>query len=39
MVVTVSIGCVFVLILKGPRYSADSYLINDKEKPGQNTRR
>lgn len=35
MVVTVSIGCVFVLILKGPRYSADSYLINDKEKPDQ----
>ena len=33
MVVTVSIGCVFVLIMKGPRYSADSYIINDKEKP------
>ncbi len=33
MVVTVGIGCVFVSIMKGPRYSADSYIINDKEKP------
>ena len=34
MVVTVGIGCIFVSIMKGPRYSADSYVINDKEKPG-----
>ncbi len=33
MVVTIGIGCVFISITKGPRYSADSYIINDKEKP------
>jgi hypothetical protein len=33
MVVTIGIGCVFVSVMKGPRYSADSYIINDKEKP------
>jgi hypothetical protein len=33
MVVTIGISCVFVSVMKGPRYSADSYIINDKEKP------
>ncbi|MFZ9314322.1 MAG: hypothetical protein ACO24G_03645 [Burkholderiaceae bacterium] len=35
MVVTVVIGCVFVLIMKGPRYSADSYRVEDAERPGE----
>jgi len=33
MMVTVLIGCVVVMIMKGPRYSADSYPIKDRERP------
>lgn len=35
MVVTVVIGCVFVIIMKGPRYSADSYKVEDADQPGK----
>jgi hypothetical protein len=37
MVVTVVIGCVFVIIMKGPRYSADSYSVEDAERPGKDS--
>ncbi len=30
---TLAIGCVVVLIMKGPRYSADSYPVSDSERP------
>ncbi len=33
MMVTLAIGCVVVLIMKGPRYSADSYPVEDAERP------
>ena len=32
MMVTLAIGCVVVLIMKGPRYSADSYPVEDSER-------
>jgi hypothetical protein len=35
MLVTLAIGCVVVLIMKGPRYSADSYPVEDAERPGR----
>ena len=35
MLVTLAIGCVVVLIMKGPRYSADSYPVDDAEHPGR----
>jgi len=35
MLVTLAIGCVVVLIMKGPRYSADSYPVEDAEHPGR----
>ena len=38
MVVTVVIGCVFVVIMKGPRYSADSYRVEDAERPAERSR-
>jgi len=30
---TVAIGCVVVVIMKGPRYKADSYEMNESEDP------
>ena len=30
---TVAIGCVVVWIMKGPRYEADSYRMNESERP------
>lgn len=30
---TLAIGCVVVLIMKGPRYAADSYPVADAERP------
>ncbi len=33
MMVTIAIGCAVVLIMKGPRYSADSYPVEDSERP------
>lgn len=35
MMLTLLIGCVVVLIMKGPRYTADSYPLNDSERPGR----
>lgn len=35
MMFTLLIGCVVVLIMKGPRYTADSYPVNDSERPGR----
>ena len=33
LLVVTAIGCVIVMIMKGPRYSADSYEIPDAERP------
>ncbi len=33
MVVTVAIGCVVVMIMKGPQYTSDSYPVQDAERP------
>ena len=33
VMLTLAIGCVVVLIMKGPRYSADSYPVSDSERP------
>jgi len=35
MMVTLLIGCVVVWIMKGPRYTADSYPVEDAERPDQ----
>lgn len=34
-VVTVTIGCVIVMIMKGPAYVADAYYLNDADKPAK----
>jgi heme/copper-type cytochrome/quinol oxidase subunit 2 len=39
VIVTVAIGCVVVLIMKGPRYTADSYPVEDAERPGPDIKR
>lgn len=33
VMLTLAIGCVVVLIMKGPRYSADSYPVSDADRP------
>ena len=33
VMLTLAIGCVVVLIMKGPRYTADSYPVSDAERP------
>jgi hypothetical protein len=33
MVVTVGIGCVIVMVMKGPNYEADSYPISHSDAP------
>lgn len=33
MVVTVAIGCIVVMIMKGPQYTSDSYELQDADKP------
>jgi hypothetical protein len=33
MVVTVAIGCVIVMVMKGPNYQADSYPISHSDAP------
>ncbi len=33
MVLTVAIGCVIVMIMKGPQYTSDSYELQDAERP------
>jgi hypothetical protein len=33
VMLTLAIGCVVVLIMKGPRYSADSYPVSDSDRP------
>ena len=38
-VFTVAIGCVIVVVMKGPVYVADSYKLTDFEKPDSNTDR
>ena len=39
VIFTLAIGCVVVLIMKGPRYTADSYPVEDAERPGPDVRR
>lgn len=34
-VFTVAIGCVIVMLMKGPAYVADTYPLSDAEQPGQ----
>lgn len=34
LVLTLSIGCFIVMVMKGPVYEADSYLLPDSERPG-----
>ncbi len=34
-VVTIAIGCVIVMIMKGPAYEADSYPVPDRDAPGE----
>ena len=34
MVVTVALGCLIVMIMKGPQYTSDSYPVQDAERPG-----
>ena len=36
---TLAIGCVLVVIVKGPRYIADSYELNDSDRPGSNNKK
>jgi hypothetical protein len=36
---TVAIGCLVVIIMKGPAYAADSYYMEDPEHPDRNQRR
>ena len=35
MVVTVGIGCVIVMVMKGPGYVADGYLVSHSDQPRQ----
>ena len=35
-VVTVGIGCVIVMVMKGPAYAADSYPVSHSDQPRQN---
>lgn len=34
-VITVTIGCVIVMIMKGPAYVADAYPVNDADRPAK----
>jgi len=34
LVLTISIGCFIVMVMKGPVYEADSYPLPDSERPG-----
>lgn len=38
IIFTMAIGCVVVLIMKGPRYTADSYPVEDADQPRTNPR-
>lgn len=38
-VFTVAIGCIVVIVMKGPRYSADSYDLQDRNHPEEDKRR
>lgn len=33
MVVTVGIGCLLVMVMKGPAYEADSYIVSHSDQP------
>lgn len=35
MVVTVALGCLIVMIMKGPQYTSDSYPVDDAERPSR----
>jgi len=36
---TVAIGCLVVIVMKGPTYAADSYYMEDPEHPDRNQRK
>ncbi len=33
MVITIALGCLIVMIMKGPHYTSDSYPVQDAERP------
>ncbi len=33
MVITVALGCLIVMIMKGPQYTSDSYPVQDADRP------
>ncbi len=35
MVITVAIGCLVVMIMKGPEYTSDSYPVQDADRPSK----
>jgi len=35
LLLTVAIGCVVVMLMKGPHYTADAYPVPHKDKPGK----
>ncbi len=35
MVITVAIGCVVAMVMKGPQYTSDSYPVQDAERPSK----
>ncbi len=35
MVVTVALGCLIVMIMKGPQYTSDSYPVQDADRPSR----
>ena len=34
LVLTVAIGCLIVMVMKGPAYAADSYAVSHSDRPG-----
>lgn len=35
MVITAALGCLIVMIMKGPQYTSDSYPVEDAERPSR----
>ena len=35
MVITVALGCLIVMIMKGPQYTSDSYPVQDADRPSK----
>ena len=39
IIVTVTIGCIIVMLMKGPAYVADAYDVNDADKPDKDDKK